>query len=188
MIRRPPLYSGCVLLAVALATSIWLAWLYLQARHRDVWMGAASSGPCLHPLVGVSIPRIMSERESHVLQVHLAADTQTKCTATIEVGAAGFEISPPETTRSVELDKDQPEGTISWVLAPRQAGEYIILIASGFDTRRVGIVVTNVFGLSARTALVITWACYALGSALTIPWWLDRLKRRRRPSRIKRGG
>lgn len=137
-----------------------------------------AGGPCLHPLAAVSVPRIMSERESHLLVVQVASDDGTRCTAAVEVATAGFEISPPETKRSLDLTSDQPEGTLRWLLAPRRAGDYSILVTSGLDSSTTGVVVTTVLGFSARTAQVLTYLSYALGSVLTVPWWVEILRKR----------
>jgi hypothetical protein len=138
-----------------------------------------SYAPCKDPLAGVDVSRVMSDHQSQPFVVHLARDEGHPCVATVEIAAAGFDISPTETTRKIDLTPSQPVESVVWMIAAKQMGEYSIAVRAGQDREVIGVVVTNVFGLSVRTAYLLTYASVALGSLLSVPWWVERWQKRR---------
>jgi hypothetical protein len=186
-IRRVLLVGGCGLLSAALYVGITIVRLHRRAHRQDIYVHSAAVAPCLHPIASISAPRVMSERESHPLVVHLASEGNEKCEAAVRLAAVGFEVSPPEMEQRIQLGPERPRGEVTWVIAPRQVGEYVVDVSSAFDHNFVSIVVTNILGLRARNAQLMVYLAGALGSILTVPWWLDRIKGWR-SSRTKRRG
>jgi len=173
--------------AAALIISATFGWFRYRAAFRDFDVSEVAAGPCLHPLANVSVPRVMSEHESRLLVMQLVSGNGRKCTAIVELAAAGFEISPPENIRKVDLGGQNQAATITWSVAPRQAGSYAIHIRAGMDEQNIGIEVTNILGLSAKTALILDYVCWSLGALLSVQWWIDKIsawRSARRPSSV----
>jgi hypothetical protein len=126
---------------------------------------------------GVDIPRrVISVAESLPLSVLLRNDDTRSCTAEATLKVAKFDVSPAETSQKVTLAPGAAS-TLVWVIAPKEPGNFTIVVSSGFEHRALGVSVRTVLGLSARLAGALTLLGLVVGPAITIPWWLDQWRK-----------
>ncbi len=177
--RALSLVAGCLLLFAAIWMMLTLGRLGRDASEHDTAQKYSLLGkilPCT--LEEVAVPRVMSVRESHPLVVNVVREEGPPCESTVEVSATNFEFSPGELHRTIMLDAGRFRDTATWVMSPKQTGEYTIVVNTGADVQTFGVVVTNVLGFRAKPAQIITYVGSVLGPMLTVPWWLDRIKSR----------
>jgi hypothetical protein len=136
---------------------------------------------CRNIIQEVSIPnRVMTENESQTLRVVVAnIDNPGVCNTTVVLAALDFDIAPASTARNVSLEQGQEPVTLLWVLKPRELGAFEIAVTAGNQTQVIGIVVTNVLGLTAAQVEILSYISSFLGPMLTAPWWYEQWEKRR---------
>ena len=137
-------------------------------------------GNCQNIIQEVSVPdRVMTEKESQSLRVVVANTTNTGvCNTTVGLAALDFDINPAATARPVTLEPGTPPVTLVWILGPRELGAFEIAVTAGNQTQVIGIVVTNVLGLTAAQVLILSYISSFLGPMLTAPWWYEQWQKR----------
>jgi hypothetical protein len=66
------------------------------------------------------------------------------------------------------------------VISPREAGNYEVVVSAEFDVQVVGVRVTNLLGLTAPQAKILSYIGYFLGPALSLPWWIEKWEENKR--------
>lgn len=122
--------------------------------------------------------RVMSEEKSQALVVKIINKSDEECESTLSLSSPTFDISPSKDEQTISLTK-KGKGSISWIITPRKSGTFDIAISDVLNTKIFGITVTNVFGLNAFQAKVASIFGGLFGPMLTVPWWWDRLRRRK---------
>jgi hypothetical protein len=172
--------AGVVVFVVSAILSGYLILVGIRARDLDEQMPSQIEGPCLHPLASVeSDRRVITEKESLDIAVHLSNGEEIECEAGVRIDAPNFEISPNQETQTTILPPGET-ATVIWVVTPREIGTFQIGISSELDSQSIGISVRNVIGLTARQVELLGYVGNFFGPALTLPWiyttWNERRK------------
>lgn len=126
--------------------------------------------------------RVMTENTSQAIIVETSNSSKKNCETYLSLRAPGFEVDPAKDEQKLNL-KPNNKGSISWIISPRKTGNYDIALSDILNTKTFGISVTNMFGLNAFQAKVASIIGSLFGPMFTIPWWWDRL-RKRKPEKI----
>ena len=187
MFKRSLAILGLVLFLAGVATGLFLLSGSLRASGLDSYksLGPGAGEPCPHPLEQVGLNRrTMAEKESQALTVVLGnLDYSGDCEVTVNISAPNFDINPANPDRVVVIPPGEKAATAAWVLSSREAGNYEVVVTAGFDVQVVGIRVTNLLGLTAPQAKILSYIGYFLGPMLSLPWWIQKweeYKRRKR--------
>lgn len=121
---------------------------------------------------------VMSENTSQAIQIKTANSIDVACETTLSLGAPGFDKSPDKEEQKIVLEKGAI-GSLSWILTPQNTGTYEITVSDMLNTKIYGITVTNVLGLSPIQAKVLSGVGSLFGPMFTIPWWWDRIRRKK---------
>ncbi|MGK7893150.1 MAG: hypothetical protein AB4372_05835 [Xenococcus sp. (in: cyanobacteria)] len=170
--------SGVFVLLGAMGLSIYLWLATSDARSLDRFkkdtLRAGES--CLTPLEEDNITisrRIMSENDSLGLRTSLHnSDKNKNCEVVVSLNAQNFQINPDEPDRIINLPPLK-NGSISWILSPRDNGLFAVAVSTESTSQIVGIKVTDgIIGLLSEP--FASRIGYILGPMMTIPWWLER--------------
>ncbi|MFZ0546771.1 MAG: hypothetical protein WAM60_15095 [Candidatus Promineifilaceae bacterium] len=144
--------------------------------------GASEQSECKNVIQEVSLSkRVMTEKESQTLKVVLANLTGlATCDTTVRLAALDFELAPATTERAVSLETDGKPVTLIWVMKPRETGSFELAVTAGNVTEILGVVVTNVLGLTAVQIQVLSYLSTLLGPMLTAPWWYEHWQKRKK--------
>lgn len=99
------------------------------------------------------------------------------CTVQISLNAVTFRISPPS-PQSAHLPAKSTT-VLPWNVVPTKTGRQEITFASGLRTFVKGFVVEDPTLLSDTALKMLSGLVAILGPMATLPWWLDRRKKRR---------
>lgn len=139
---------------------------------------------CRRPLVSVDLAdRVMSEDDEQALTVVVGNQVdEVACVVNVQLAALRFDVSPPALSQtSMELASGETQSFV-WLIAPRRTGEHTIIVTANEELRSLGVTVRTWLGLTAGQARVASWLATLLGPVLTLPWWLERWEKRRRPA------
>jgi len=124
------------------------------------------------------IERVVSENKSQAVVVNFSNATSAACESVISLRAPSFDISPLKEEQDIKLDSGK-NGSLSWIITPKKTGVYEIAVSDILNTKVFGITVKNIFGLSTLQARLFSSLGTIFGPMLTVPWWWDRLRRKR---------
>ncbi len=107
-------------------------------------------------------PKVMSVSESQVLTASLYNGSEKNCKVSVAIDAPNFTTSS-EKKQTLNIAKSEVT-QFQWVLSPVKPGTYnvVAVVTTGDDvvekveSKDVGISVTNIFGLQARSLLRIS--------------------------------
>lgn len=164
---------GVALIVVGAVTTGELGRLYYYAKSRDDASMLMSALPCRHPRLSV-IPekRIMSEKESQIVTVIVRNTEPRACDLTIEFVAPQFDLGGAENKHEIHLNVLE-ERKITWIIAPKETGDYQLAVSSGLVRKYFGITVTNILGIPAFWAKIFAVIGGILGPMATLPWLLE---------------
>ena len=100
-----------------------------------------------------------------------------KCSIQGEVLSPKLELSPAS-IQKVDIEGICGEGRMTWVAAPRATGVFDVIVRESRDEFKRKVFVTDAFGLNVVQAKLLSLIVFFLGPSLTLPWILDRWKRR----------
>ena len=187
MSKRSFAILGLILFLLGVAIGLFLLSGSLQASALDSYksLGPGAGVPCPHPLEQVGLNRrTMAEKESQALTVVLGnLDSSADCEVTVSLSAPNFDINPANPDRVVTVPAGEKAATTAWVLSSREAGNYEVVVTAGFDVQVMGIRVTNLLGLSAPEAKILSYIGYFLGPMLSLPWWIEKWEEHQRRKR-----
>lgn len=124
--------------------------------------------------------RVVSENKSLAIVIKAYNSSDEDCESVVSLQAPGFDLSPSYDEQKIVLPKKGKESK-SWILIPRRTGTFEISVSDVINTNIFGITVTNIFGLDAVAAKFISIVGGLFGPMLTVPWWWDRLRQRKKP-------
>ena len=124
--------------------------------------------------------RVLSENNSQTIVINATNTADADCQSELSLLAPGFDISPRKDTQTVTA-KPQGQGSIAWIVIPHKSGSFDIVISDGLKTQVAGITVTNILGLTATQAQICSILGSLLGPMFTVPWWVERWQKRKRP-------
>ena len=204
--RTTPILGALLCIAgvtVAVAVGWHLAELEESTRWRDEFgMIPMSSGSGVLVVSTVECPRVMTVSGSQPLVVRIAFDDESSpsppdgVSVSVTVEASAFDIGG-ETTKKLHVLSDG-QSELGWVVSPKSLGEHAIAISidgtedenisrvngnmfrTSWQTRAV--TVTSLFGLSLSTVTLIGWLTSFLGGAITLPWIIQQIQKRRASS------
>ncbi len=127
---------------------------------------------------------VMAEDKSQAIVVQVNNPLDTDCESVVSLLAPNFDLSPSKEEQKITVPA-QGKGSISWIVAPRKTGTFKIAVSDALNTRIFGMTVTNVFGLSATQAQLLSAAGSLFGPMFTLPWWLEKLRQRREKQATK---
>jgi hypothetical protein len=123
----------------------------------------------------------MTEQDSQSLTVVLSNDSGTGiCETTLFVSAPNFVLSPAGTERLITLEAGAPPLTLIWIISPLQKGSFEIAVSAGNESRTIGLTITNILGLTAAQAQLLSYLATFLGPMLTAPWWYEQWQKWRK--------
>lgn len=122
--------------------------------------------------------RVVSENKTQALQITTSNAGSEPCESVLYLRAPGFDITPNKEEQKISLEAGA-NGSISWILMPRKVGSYEIAVTDNLETKIFGITVKNLYGLNAVQAKAISFLGTIFGPMLTVPWWWDRLRKKR---------
>ena len=175
--RRIAAALGVVILALSLAylLSGWVVRLEDARLPSD-----AGAAPCMRPAMSVAMAkRRISKNDSEVVTAVLSNTTTSTCAVEVSIHAPGFQIDPPAPMQSI-LVAPGAEAEAAWVVSPVRTGTHRILVKAGLEYRVIGVVVTNVLGLTDRQAKWVSVVGTFFGSSLTLPWLYEAWQARKR--------
>lgn len=121
---------------------------------------------------------VMAENKTQAIVINLSSSKESECETLLTVRAPGFDTSPSKESQTVNLPADK-KGSISWILSPRKTGVYDIAVTDDINTKIYGVTVNNIFGLSVIQAKIASFFGTLFGPMLTVPWWWDRLRKKK---------
>lgn len=127
--------------------------------------------------------RVMSENETRALVINTTNQFDEPCRSQIRIAAPGFLITPRSEEQTLAVPPKR-SGAVAWVLSPGKTGTFDVVVSDSLSTYALGVRVTDVLGLSAVQARIVSVIASVLGPMCTFPWWFDKwLQRRRRAER-----
>lgn len=127
----------------------------------------------------VAMPdRVMTENTTQAIIVETFNPNKKDCETYLSLRSPGFNIQPAREEQKINLEPNK-KGSISWIITPQKSGNFEITLSDIINTKILGINVTNMFGLSAFQAKILSVIGSLFGPMFTIPWWWDRFKKRR---------
>lgn len=135
--------------------------------------------------VAVIAERVMSENETRALVVEARNQTPDDCKSVVRIAAPSFLISPRSEEQTLAVPAGRT-GSVAWVLSPSKTGTFDIVVSDVLSTYALGLRVTDVLGMSAGQARVVSIIASVFGPMCTFPWWIDKwLQRRKRDNRAE---
>lgn len=137
---------------------------------------------CIHPIADAYLDRtVLTEGESSTLTLHLRQGriSKSQCVVKVALFAPNFDYEPKVETREVTVPGSGKPVSIVWVLAPKKLGEQAVVITSGSDTAVIKANVVTSFGLTMKQTTILSYVAAFLGPVFTLPWWIERISRRR---------
>ncbi len=136
----------------------------------------------------VNLPeRIMAENRSQAVVVRAANSADRECQSALAFRAPGFDVSPAKEEQKIAIPAGG-NGSLSWILTPRRTGTFQITVSDLLNTRVMGIDVTDVYGLTAVQAKLVSLVGGLFGPMLTMPWWVEKWRRRKEKPEPQRKG
>ena len=186
---------GIVFFIFGVAFGLYLLAAGFKASVDAIFQSITSHlGPVPLPLswleTDVKCPMILSEKESAIVSIVLSNLSTNTANISVNLFAPTFTVSPLEPREVTILPNAIVE--LSWVVAPNNMGNQIIMFSiNNFDKSEVcGIAITNILGLTAKQAELLSLASSILGSSLSIPWmyerWQQHQKKRKQAQKSKR--
>ena len=161
----------------------------VQAKHGWPTLGA----PIIHgsetvrggvnraaPECGISLPdfdhRLRLGQSFALPVVATKDDRDPYCRVAIRIDAPAFGDTQP-----LRTELSNPEGKYSFILLPKEPGKQLIKIVhgDGDDWIAQNVVVYKYPGIPPDISLWFPGANVILGGMLSIPWWLDRLGKKK---------
>lgn len=170
------LLIASVLFWINLQKSEKLAFSLDKKETRFAEMGGDMLLPCSWE---VNIPeRVITDNRSQAILINTKNLMSSNCESTLSLRAPGFDMNPPLEQQSITLPS-KSKGSISWIISPRSAGTYQIAVSDITNSKIFGITVTNMFGLNAIEAKILSILGSLFGPMLTIPWWWEKWFKRK---------
>jgi hypothetical protein len=143
---------------------------------------SAQPSNCRDVIQSVTLPkRVMTEKESQTLRIVVAnVNGVGICNTAVRLAALNFELAPPSTERVVSLEPGGDPVSLLWILKPVETGAFEIVLTAGDETEVLGLVVTNVVGLTALQVQILSYISSLLGPMLTFPWWYEQWEKRKK--------
>ena len=146
-----------------------------------------------NPLYGMNVEvskRTITENESTSITIFLSNQSAKPYAETITLLAPNFSSNPSATSKKLIVPVGQKSASATWILTPQKTGSYELGVTSlkSKGTVVLGIVVTNVLGLTPLQAQILAYIGSAFGPILTVPWWLEVWQKRKKnlPARSRR--
>lgn len=197
MLRTPAIaITGTIISVAGVAFFGYTSWLASKTGILEI--SEVSMGYCAHPLARVEVKRLVfAETESETIFAYLRHDGQKRfptnynphgplsksttgetvdCEVKVSLFAPSFEYEPKESDRTIRLPSNQDIVKTGWVVSPKKPGQQVLLVSSGLDSAEVHIEVVSALGLTIQQATLLSYLAAFLGSAVSLPWWLERAK------------
>jgi hypothetical protein len=166
--------SGIIILIASLMLMAYLIRLDGIARNSDkfLFLKAMNGGKCFHPIIDAEIARrVISINESEAITVKLTNSDTQPCTVKVKISAPNFKLDQ-DNENTVELPPKETV-TLPFIITPTSLGSQKIAICAGLDTKIIGIKVTDVLGLNAKTSKIMSYVGTFLGSGFTLTWLVE---------------
>ncbi|MCB8917671.1 MAG: hypothetical protein H6666_07090 [Ardenticatenaceae bacterium] len=173
---------GLVLLLIGGVTLWQLSAWATEAIGLDEVSGANPDIPlsCPDLTMSTNLPRrVMSENESQSLTVALSLAGEVTCEVTLTLLAPDFVVSPAQTVQVLSMSPGDSVIQV-WVLQPQRLGTFAVVVSSNRAVETLGLTVTNVLGMTAAQARILSAVGTFLGPMLTAPWWYEQWKERQK--------
>ena len=112
--------------------------------------------------------RVISENDTGTLTIVLSNSSAEECAT--EVSLRGLQVDiEPSGSKSFYVPPGTRSRTYVWLFSPKKQGSFELIVEAIPYARVVGITVTNLWGLTARQASVLSLIGSFLGPSLTLP-------------------
>lgn len=176
--------AGIIVFLIGITLGFLLVRGSRQAGRLDnvLVSGAPIDINCDQVIREASVPRrTMTEQDTQSLTVVLANDSGPGvCETTLYVAAPNFILSPAGTERQVSLEAGATPLTMIWIISPLQTGSFEIAVSAGNQSQTIGVTVTNILGLTAAQAQLLSYLAIFFGPMLTAPWWYEQWQKWRK--------
>ena len=122
--------------------------------------------------------RVMTENTSQAIIAETSNSAKKNCETYLSLLAPGFDVQPAKEEQKINLEPNR-KGSASWIITPQKSGNFELTVSDIINTKIFGVNVTNMFGLNAFQAKILSVLGSLFGPMFTIPWWWDRFKKRR---------
>ena len=112
--------------------------------------------------------------ESLNIQAALTNDADGECEFRVRLNAPAFDYEPKDTR--TYLVQNRSREIASWLAVPKSLGKQIVTVSNKNSDYSTTIEVINLLGLTITQATVLSYLSAFLGSALTLPWLLERIR------------
>lgn len=129
--------------------------------------------------------KVMSEDKTQSVVVRFKNPEKKPCETYLSLRAPNFDTTPSKEELKISVPPGKT-GSVSWILIPRKTGTYELAISDILNTSIYGITVTNIFGLNASQAKILSMLGSLFGPMLTIPWWVDKWFQRKKKQEPKK--
>ena len=176
MIKRLLALSGIALLVVSVVIGARLKTAESIARAMDkpeaLQGGGGLSQQCKESFFKIEeitlSNRVISENDTGSLTIVLSNNSTEECAT--EVSLRGLQVDiEPSGSQSFYVPPGAKSKTYVWLFSPRKQGSFELIVEAIPYARVVGITVTNVWGLTARQASLLSLLGTFLGPSLTLP-------------------
>jgi hypothetical protein len=135
--------------------------------------------PCAFINLDITVPRrVLSESDSEIVTIEASNLETVVCTARVHLYAVQFNAVPDERVEEITLQPGEST-TVTWIVTPQVIGAYTIAASAGNGNTRIGIAVTNIFGLTSKSLGTLQAIGYFLGIVLMLPLLSELWKSRR---------
>jgi hypothetical protein len=182
MVRSVAGVVGLAIFVLAIGAGITLFSISQNAQLRDQFKQGNGVVSGETPLCAWDIDatqRVLSENSSHTVTINATNANEVDCESVLRFLAPGFDVRPREEEQLVTA-KPNGRGSIAWIVTPLKSGSFEIVVSDGIDTRVIGVTVTNILGLTAAQAQILSVLGTLFGPMFTIPWWVERWQQRKR--------
>jgi hypothetical protein len=177
MLRKRVAIAGITLFLLGIGLALWLWRGRVRANELDQGQGRVVVTDCQIAST-ITLPRrVMTENESQMLTVTLVNESVVACEVPVLLNAPNFDVAGELASRSVNVEP-QSETAVVWILSPEKAGTFQIAVNVAGELAILGITVTDVLGLTALQARLLSIIGSVLGPILTVPWWIERWQER----------
>lgn len=202
MLRRVLIICGTILLLGSIGLGCYIFFVITNGTRNAVALDSSrfhhhhDGHMCTRAISwDVNVPnRVMAESDTQDLTVTFSnTDKASACDESVQIAALKFDFSPNEPIRNITIPPGESR-SLHWVLGPRELGtlDVTVSISDPDSYKKVGITVTNIFGLTIWQAQLLSYlgtlVGVFLGPVLSFPWWYSiwqkhhRKRKKTRPS------
>jgi hypothetical protein len=180
MFKKTLAIIGVALFIVAIGLSLYLANADSKAKQLSKSeMAGGGGGPGARcEIASINAPTVMSDQDSQTVTVNITkvlsnpkvpSQQNQDCSVPVRLSAPGFDYSPSDYL-TITIPPQGKTTQYTWTILPKKLGTYKLVVYEGETSyHAIGITVTNIFGLRAWQAQLLSTIGKILGPFLVVP-------------------